>query len=187
MAHQFLLLLALLSSTRLVASQSNVANPVSFVITTMPCANVSVYPGTTEDDCLAACATTPDLNWTDYSEGPTEKDPRVYRNVHCNCSQPFQPDYFRCVDRTVVWNVQETPVDTCDTFNITSRGVCRAFCSDLDAGNYKVDMNVAGEVVICQCGAVTVCETAGAKNFGGSSSALVATLLASIGIIAITL
>lgn len=180
----FLLLIALLSaSPRLVDSE----RPVSFVITTMPCANVSVYPGTTEDDCLAACATTADLNWTDYSEGPTKEDPQVYRNVHCNCSQPFQPDYFRCVDRTVVWNVQEKPVDTCDTFDITSRVECKDFCLDLDAGDYKVDI-VAGEVSLCQCGTVTVCESAGAKSsFGGAASALVATLLASIGIIAMTL
>jgi hypothetical protein len=184
MPRLFLLLIALFSSSSLVGSQSN-GNV--FVITTTPCADVSVYPGTTEDDCLAACPT-PDLNFSDYSEGPTKQDPQMYRHVSCNCSQPLQDNYFRCVDRTVVWNVQETPVDTCDTFNITSRDKCREFCLDLDAGNYEVNAGVAG-VTLCQCGAVTVCEaSAGAKRFScsGGDYAFVATLLASIGIIAMT-
>jgi hypothetical protein len=71
-----------------------------------------------------------------------------------------------CVDRTVVWNVQETPVDTCDTFNTTSRAECGDFCLNLDAGNYEVDVDVdhVAAVTFCQCGTVTVFESVAAKS-----------------------
>ena len=44
-SRQILLLVALLSTevVNIVGTQSNVVDPVSFAITTMPCANVSVY------------------------------------------------------------------------------------------------------------------------------------------------